>query len=549
MKKWFFITCFLLVMVLAARSNPVDLRLARTVGAQFLKANTTMGVASEQDLTWVTTYHTRKGDTAFHIFNLPDGFVIVSADDCATPILGYATTGRFCEGDLPPAMEAYLQGFMEQIEYSVENHLEANEHTARQWELVRTTGLLNDNRDGEAVEPLLTTMWGQGCYYNAMCPEDPNGYCGGHVPTGCAATAMGMIMHYWGHPSQGSGTHTYTPSGYPQQSVNFGETTYDWANMPDRLTEASTQEEIDAVSTLLWHCGVSVNTRYGSLNSTAFADLIPDALMDRFNYSDEIFFPSDIVYDENLSLWFTMIKDELFLGRPILYLGANPSDGHAWVCDGIDSQDLLHFNWGWDGQNNGYYSLYAGIGYAMQSAIFGIVPEGDYGVTTQTIPLAQGWNWWSTNIEVTLAQLEEALGADGMTIIAQDGGAVTNSSYGWGGDPITLEVGKMYKIQPSSSCMLTLSGLIPDPSTHPVTLMPGSNWIGFVGSEAMALDVALSNLTPSNLDNIRTANGSATYYQGIGWRGSISSLEPGRGYVYKSNASGGMTFTFPIVAK
>ena len=163
----------------------------------------------------------------------------------------------------------------------------------------------------------------------------------------------------------------------------------------------------------------------------------------------------------------------------------------------------------------------------------------------QTFSLSQGWNWWSTNIEVTLAQLEEALGVDGMTIIAQDGGAVTNSSYGWGGDPIILEVGKMYKIQTSAACTFMLSGDVADPSTHPVTLMPGSNWIGFVGSEAMALDVALSNLTPTNLDNIKTANGSATYYQGIGWSGSISTLGPGKGYVYKSNASGGNTFTFP----
>ncbi|MBR5093195.1 MAG: C10 family peptidase, partial [Bacteroidales bacterium] len=62
----------------------------------------------------------------------------------------------------------------------------------------------------------------------------------------------------WGFPTYGNGSHTYTPYGYPAQTANFGATTYDWGNMPNELTDTSSQAEIDAVSTLLWHCGVSV---------------------------------------------------------------------------------------------------------------------------------------------------------------------------------------------------------------------------------------------------------------------------------------------------
>ena len=375
------LTLFLSAITFAAKANPVDMNIAREVALKFVNANTKTHLRSTDELQLATTYSISRGDAAFHIFNTPNGFVIVSADDCATPILGYSDEGRpFDMDNIPIQLQDYLQGFVEQIEYGIENHIQPDEATVRQWELVRSIGRLNENRSNEVVEPMVTALWDQGCYYNAMCPEDPNGYCGGHVPTGCAAIAMGMIMHYWGYPSQGSGTHTYTPMGYPEQSVNFGETIYDWANMPDQLTDNSTQEEIDAVSTLLWHCGVSVDTRYNSYSSSVSAELMPSALINHFNYSNELY----LSYDGNISTWVTRIKHDLFHNRPILFIGISPNEGHGWVCDGIDAQDLLHYNWGWGGQDNGYYSVYAGAyGFGILGAIFNIFPDCDHGATYQ----------------------------------------------------------------------------------------------------------------------------------------------------------------------
>jgi len=383
-----------------------------------------------------------------------------------------------------------------------------------------------------------------------MCPENPNGRCG-HVLTGCAATAMGMIMHYWGYPSQGSGTHTYTPSGYPVQSVNFGATTYDWANMPNQLTETSTQEEIDAVSTLLWHCGVAINTRYGPVTSSAFSDFIPEALIEYFDYSEEVFQPTDDIYDENLSLWYTMIKNDLFLGRPIFYMGANPNYGHGWVCDGIDTQELLHFNWGWDGQNNGYYSLYAGIGYDIQSAIFNIVPNG-VGITTQTTALNQGWNWFSTNVDITLEDLQnalvDALPNTSITIKSKDNGTTTYNGSIWRGQLNTLEVTQMYRISVSTACEITIEGMPINPAEHPITISNGANWIGFPLSESMSLSNAFNGFAVSG-DMVKSKDNGIATYNGTQWRGTLNTLMPGQGYIYKSNVQEDRTFTFPTNAK
>ena len=365
-------------------ARPVDLQNARAVGARFMNANTRTPLRGAEDLQLVTTYSITRGDAAFYVFNTPNGFVIVAADDCATPILGYSDEGRpFDLDNVPIQLQDYLQGFVEQIQYGIENRIE-DESIARQWELVRRTGKLNENRDGEAVEPLITANWGQGCYYNAMCPENQNGPCG-HCVTGCVATAMGMIMHYWGYPMHGNGS----------SIVNIGETTYDWANMPNQLTETSTQEEIDAVSLLLWHCGVSVGTNYGASSSGADYNSVEFGLSYNFCYDINAQHRWD-----NFDDWLIHIKANLMQSEPIYYSGNddNGAGGHAWVCDGFDYNDLLHFNWGWNGLDNGYFTLGAlNVGYEFNNwhyAVFDIHPPCDqsmtYNITANTDTPALG---------------------------------------------------------------------------------------------------------------------------------------------------------------
>ena len=140
-------------------AHPVDLQTAQSVAVKFMGAS---------DVQLVSTYRTDKSVAAFYVFNTDDGFIIVSADDCETPIIGYSHEGLFDPNDIPEQMEAYLQDFMARIQYGIENHIEADEATARQWELVKTTGRLYERKDSKSVEPLLTEMWEQGCHYNEI---------------------------------------------------------------------------------------------------------------------------------------------------------------------------------------------------------------------------------------------------------------------------------------------------------------------------------------------------------------------------------------------
>ena len=365
MKRILLYIIAILGLYLTSIAHPVDLQTARSVASKFMKTN---------DLQLVSTYQTDKNVASFYVFNTTDSFVIIAADDCETPIIGYSHEGRFDPNNVPVQMEEYLQDFAAIIQYGIENHIEADETTARQWELVKATGRLNDQKTNKSIAPLLTTKWHQGCLYNSLCPTI-SGPCD-HAEVGCVAVAMGQIMRYWRYPATGWGTNAYTNAG-TTLSADFGNTSYDWDHMPDSLTENSTEAEIEAVATLLYHCGVSVKMFYNSNGSGANAQDVTDAMRRYFSYSRNIHFEKQKNYSNDE--WLSLLRNDLDLQRPVLYSGSGSAGGHSFVCDGYDDNDLLHFNWGW-GRADGYFALgnLNPLGYTFNknnTAIFDIIPQ------------------------------------------------------------------------------------------------------------------------------------------------------------------------------
>ncbi len=361
MKRISLLCIAFLGLILSTIAHPVDLQTAQSIAVKFTGAS---------DAQLVSTYRTDKNAAAFYVFNTEDGFVIVSANDCETPIIGYSHEGRFDPNAIPEQMEAYLQDFVARIQFGIVNHIEADELTASQWELAKATGRLNESKTAKSVDPLLTEMWEQGCHYNELCPTFSKVPCG-HAEVGCVAVAMGQIMHYWRYPETGWGANSYNNSGF-QLSADFGNTVYDWDHMPDSLTDDSSDIEVEAVATLLFHCGVSVDMQYTTNGSGADSGDVPDALIRYFNYSRRLHIEkrSDFSDEE----WISMLKACLDLQRPVFYGGKGSQGSHAFVCDGYDGNDLLHFNWGW-GRANGYFALghLNPIGYSFNEKNFAIL--------------------------------------------------------------------------------------------------------------------------------------------------------------------------------
>ncbi len=320
----------------------------------------------------------------YYIFGFNDGgFVIVPGDDSVIPILGYSVDSKFEENNIPPALQDLLNHYSEQIGFVIESKIEHTENQQLWNNLINYDSKSSSNNDINLiyqstadVNPLITTKWNQGCYYNALCPADGGGQCG-HVWTGCVATAMAQIMKYWNHPITGNGSHNYNHPTYGTLSANFSTTTYNWSSMPNSISSSN-----NAIAILMYHCGVSMEMDYGVASSSSAGILAAAALKKYFKYSNSttIKYNSDFgPYADYTSYneWKNLMHNELNNLRPILMGGGT----HSFVIDG-DSGDYFHINWGWSGLYDGYFTLNdltpGNSDYTLyQDAVIGIKPASE----------------------------------------------------------------------------------------------------------------------------------------------------------------------------
>ena len=167
--------------------------------------------------------------------------------------------------------------------------------------------------------------------------------------------------------------------------------------------------------------------------------------------------------------------------------------------------------------------------------------------------LIAGWNWWSTDLDITLNDLKAALvealpGVNNIRIKSQDGGQTVWNGRFWNGLLKTLDVAQMYKISVPSDCEITLAGIPVNPAEHPVTIKNGANWMGFPLGQSMPINNALVGFPAVSGDQIKSTTNNTVYVRGA-WRGALSTFEPGRGYIFKSVGVEDRTFTFPSSAK
>lgn len=345
-------------------AQPVSEEQAGSIALQFLSGSgSSMKAASRGVQTLEVAYTAQTGsDNDFYVFNRQGGgFVIVSADErTAKPVLAYSYEGSFDADNIPPAQEDILSGYRQQIDY------------ARKYLDPVSEGLKNSSPAGTViVEPLIKTKWNQVEPYNKLCPTVD----GRKTAAGCVACAMAQIMNYWHWPERGHGSHRNVLDN--TLYVDFNESVYDWCNMALTYTADSSQVKIDAVSKLMYDCGMSVDMDY-PINGT-YSSLVPPALMAYFNYSSK----ARYIPRNQTANWDSVIAAELDAGRPVFYRGVSENGGHGFVCDGYDSEGYFHFNIGWGGKGDGFYltdAVNVKDGYyfnTRQEAIIGIYPDYD----------------------------------------------------------------------------------------------------------------------------------------------------------------------------
>ncbi|MBO7577309.1 MAG: Spi family protease inhibitor, partial [Bacteroidales bacterium] len=168
MKK---ITTFFAMMICAVvvMANPVEPEQAQTVARHFMMRQMP-AVTRSTECTLAYTKSNDRSDALFYVYNVGGGFVIVSADDAVKPVLGYSTNGSFDPQNIPANCAAWLQEYADQIALVKEHSLTASDDVQQKWtELVEGREPMRSGNT-RTVEPLLTTTWGIGEFYNNLCP-------------------------------------------------------------------------------------------------------------------------------------------------------------------------------------------------------------------------------------------------------------------------------------------------------------------------------------------------------------------------------------------
>lgn len=337
------------------------------------------------------TQTTKSGSPAAYVFNYSGnrGYMILAGDDVALPVLGYNDKGNINADALPPQLEWWLQEYARQIEY-------ASAHGA--------TSVSRDVQPAgpevAAIAPLIKTHWDQGEPYNGKCPilNAQRTY------TGCVATAMAQVMKYFNYPEVGQNSISYNDNDGcgKRLTINFAQRRFDWDNMLNNYTPGKyTEEQAEAVASLMQATGYSVKMSYAADASGALAMNIKRGLVRYFNYDPNIEYALRSYY--STTEWKQKIIDNLQNVGPILYGGASMlGGGHSFILDGYDGNGYFHFNWGWSEMSDGYYLLDAlnpsslgagggaGGGYNFtQDALFGVQPPTGKPAEEEVIQLTQ----------------------------------------------------------------------------------------------------------------------------------------------------------------
>ncbi len=453
MKKNIYSLAALLLFVGAVNAKQVESNTAKQVAENFIRQTARVKML---DLALLQTERSAAGIPDYYVFDVNNntGFIIVSAEDAGSPIIGYSMEGPFIQPSATnnPNFNFWLEDRKAEIEFIRDQHLVATTQITNEW-----MGYANNLKKGDptvnTVNPLCAALWDQSGAYNDQCP-------GGSM-TGCVATAMCIIMKKWAYPSQGTGQSSYNAGSYGTLSANYGATTYNWAAMTTPYCSGTNA----AVATAMSHCGISVQMNYSPQGSGAMVCGNPGA-----EYSYKTYFkynPNTLKCKMQASdpNWVQTLKTEFDAARPVQYQGVDASaGGHTWVADGYDAASKIHMNWGWSGSSNGYFDVNSlnpsGMNFTTQKGgLVGIQPNTSVALDAG-IPAITSPSGTTCNTSITPVVSLKNWGTSALTSCTVnykvDNNA--NQTYSWTGN-----------LAPNASANVTLPAITVSAGAHTFT--------------------------------------------------------------------------------
>ena len=396
--------CMLVVSFTRSYATGVSVNAAQTVALNFFKFQYPAAASSSLTMNLFYAQADSANTVDFYIFNASPakGFVIVSGDDRAIPVIAYSSETNFVPNYTKAPVIDWMKSAGKREHYIVANNIPATATTQALW-ADYIQGVNPQTQRAGSGTYLLTTTWDQSPYYNSLCPPAATASTSSSKSvTGCVATAMAQIMKFWNYPYKGTGSHTYNDATSQGYSMNYGNLSatfsgvHNWAAMPNTVTSNTSP-----VDSLMYELGVAVEMDYSPSGSGAYVTTAESG----GSPCSQTVYPGNYYYNPNTikgvflssytdANWITLMETEINQGRVVQYEGDDATQGgHTWVMDGYQTQtggDYLHMNWGWSGYYDGFFSvtnLTTGSGSSAfnpvqnDGALIGIEPLDSFKVT------------------------------------------------------------------------------------------------------------------------------------------------------------------------
>jgi len=353
MKK-IFLTMGAVLTALSMSADPIDLERAQEIASDFMvnEGPTLVKKATRNESKARKVSAQVRSCSPYYIFSrgAGQGFVIVSGDDCLPEVLGYTEQGDFVEDEMPPQLLSWLDAYARLIEEAQAQEKNASRVQARRLQRRAESSWAD-------VPQLMSSAWHQSWPYNNRCP-----YVTGttnRCATGCVATATSQVLYYFRKDlpeTIQATTPTYSCWGgnaTVSDQVTIG-TPMKWELMLDNYNASHPSEYDDVVSTFVFAVGAALYMDYG-YSSGAQTDDVKGVMSNYFGLTCDNAWKGSSDSD-----WAKSLYESLAAGSPIVYGGYKDgwTDGHAVVVDGYQaSTGLFHFNFGWGGQGDGWFTV------------------------------------------------------------------------------------------------------------------------------------------------------------------------------------------------
>lgn len=373
-------------------SSNVSLNLAEKVALLFSKNNRIANKHlrnSYREVKKIITIPDMNNEPAIYAINYKGGgYLLLSATEKETPVLGYSEKGHFKPKNVSISYMDWLFDRMHQVQtFRNDKNYKVPKKVEVEWAYYKQKGKKNKNTIRstpsttteilESYGPLLSSKWRQGSPYNDKTPNIGCSDYNGRAPVGCVALAAAKVARF----------HSYGGN-------------YSWSIMEDKLYDSdSGTPKANEVAQLLRDVGDVTGMDYDCEGSGAPTENTSYFFKNNLGYANGGVFEALSINTAK-----TKVKQDITNDRPVIMEGYRTKytyttgwwiwkkthtgykDGHTWVCDGykklkttIDTvvdgplgpihikgeavNDYYHMDWGWGNlgmgldNNNGWFLM------------------------------------------------------------------------------------------------------------------------------------------------------------------------------------------------